>query len=67
MIELFFWSLYIFFIVELGSRQVVHFGVTCNPTDAWVTQQRREATAFGEAPWFLIRARDHMLILGGHQ
>jgi putative transposase len=50
--------LYLFFIVELASRRVVHFGVTCSPTDAWVAQQLREATAFGQAPRFLIRDRD---------
>jgi len=36
-----------FFIVDLGSRRVVHVGVTRHPTDAWVAQQPREATPFG--------------------
>jgi putative transposase len=57
-IDLVFRTLYVFFIIELGSRRVVHFGLTRNPTDAWVAQQLREATAFGEAPRFLIRDRD---------
>jgi putative transposase len=51
-------SLFAFFIVELGSRRVVHVGVTCHPTDAWVAQQLREATPFGTAPRFLIRDND---------
>ncbi len=47
-----------FFIVELASRRVVHFGVTHSPTDWWVAQQLREATPYGQAPRFLIRDRD---------
>jgi len=39
-----FRSLYAFFIVALGSRRVVHVGVTRHPTDAWVAHQLREAT-----------------------
>ncbi len=57
-IDLFFRTVYAFFIVELSSRRVVHFGVTSNPTDAWVAQQLREATPFGLTPRFLIRDRD---------
>lgn len=57
-IDLFFRNLYLFFIIELHSRRVAHFGVTRNPTDACVAQQLREATAFGDAPRFLIRDRD---------
>jgi hypothetical protein len=37
-IDLFFRNLYVFFIVELHSRQVVHFAVTRNPTEDWVAQ-----------------------------
>ncbi len=57
-VDLWFRPLYLFFIVELASRRVVHFGVTRSPTDAWVAQQFREATPFGQAPRFLIRDRD---------
>jgi putative transposase len=57
-IDLFFRNIYVFFIIELGSRRVVHFGITRHPTDAWLAQQLREATAFGEAPRFLVRDRD---------
>jgi putative transposase len=57
-IDLMFRPLYFFFVVQLASRRVVHFGVTCHPTDAWVAQQLREATALGQAPRFLIRDRD---------
>jgi transposase InsO family protein len=57
-IDLFFRQIYAFFIIELGSRRVVHCGVASRPTDAWVAQQLREATPFGLTPRFLIRDRD---------
>ena len=47
-----------FVIIEVSSRRVVHVGVTYHPGEAWVTQQLREATAFGEGPRFLIRDND---------
>src|SRR5919199_1417524 len=50
-----FRPLYAFFVIALGSRRVVHVGVTRHPTDAWVAQQLREATAFGQRPRYLIR------------
>jgi len=53
-----FRSLCAFFIVELGSRRVVHVGVTRHPTAAWVAQQRREATPFDRRPRYLIRDND---------
>ena len=56
--DLFFRQVYLFFIVELTSRRIVHFNVTAHPKDAWVAQQLREATPFGQAPRFLIRDRD---------
>jgi putative transposase len=43
-IDLFFRTIYVLFIVELGSRRVVHFGVTRHPTDAWVAQQHLHRT-----------------------
>ena len=33
-------------------------GVTRNPTDAWLAQQLREATPFGDGPRYLIRDND---------
>jgi len=56
--DLFFRTIFVFFMVELGSRRVVHFGVTRSPSDAWVTQQVREATPFGAGPRFLICDND---------
>ncbi len=45
-----FRPLYAFFVIALGTRRVVHVGVTRHPTDAWVAQQLREATPFGQRP-----------------
>jgi transposase InsO family protein len=56
--DLFFRTVFLFFIIEHGSRWVVHVGVTRNPTDAWIAQQVREATPFGEGPRFLICDND---------
>jgi hypothetical protein len=57
--DLFFRTLFVFVVIELDSRRLVHFGVTRSPDDAWVAQQLREATPFGEGPCFLIRDNDN--------
>ena len=41
-----------------ATREVVHFNVTRNPTDAWAAQQLREATPTGDGPTYLIRDND---------
>ena len=41
--DLFFRSLFAFFLTLLHSRKVIHVGVTQSPTDAWVAQHLREA------------------------
>jgi hypothetical protein len=56
--DLFFREVFLFFIIEHGSRQVVHVNVTRSPSDAWVAQQIREATPFGEGARFLICDND---------
>jgi len=56
--DLCFRPLFAFFVVALGTRRVVHVGVTRHPTDAWVAQQLREATPYDERPRFLIRDND---------
>ncbi|MEJ2737000.1 MAG: integrase core domain-containing protein [Anaerolineae bacterium] len=57
--DIFFHAIFVFVVIELGSRRLVHFGVTRSPNDAWVAQQLREATPFGEGPRFLIRDNDN--------
>ncbi len=56
--DLFFRSLFAFFIIELKSRKVIHVHVTRAPTDPWVAQQLREATPYEERPKYLIRDND---------
>jgi putative transposase len=56
--DLRFRPLHAFFVIELGSRRVVHVGATRHPTDAGVAQQLREATPFDEQPRFLILDND---------
>ena len=56
--DLLFRSLHAFFVMDLATRKIVHVGVTRHPSDAWVTQQLREATPFGRHPKHLIRDND---------
>jgi transposase InsO family protein len=56
--DLLFRALFIFVIIELETRRIVHIAVIRSPTDAWVAQQVREATPWGESPKYLIHDRD---------
>jgi putative transposase len=56
--DLLFRPLYIFIIIELKTRRIVHAAVTRNPSDGWTVQQLREATPWGKGPRYLIRDRD---------
>jgi putative transposase len=49
---------FIFIVMELKTRRIVHTGVTKFPTDEWTAQQLREATPWGKGPKYLIRDRD---------
>lgn len=49
---------YIFVVMELKTRRIVHIGVTKYPTHEWTVQQLREATPWGRGPKYLIRDRD---------
>jgi putative transposase len=49
---------YIFVLMELKTRRIVHTGVTRFPTDEWTAQQLRESTPWGNSPKYLIRDRD---------
>ena len=49
--------LYLFVIMELGSRKLIHFNVTEHPTIEWVKQQVLNA-CFEEQPTFLIHDND---------
>ena len=45
---------YVFVVMALGTREVLHVAVTRHPTLEWVKQQLREATARGAAWCFLL-------------
>jgi putative transposase len=56
--------LYVFVIMEVGSRRIAHFNVTDHPTAAWTLQQLREVIT-GEQPYrFIIHDRDSIYSTG---
>ena len=52
--------LYVFVVIEHGSRKLVHFNVTRNPSAGWTLQQLREALAFNEQYRSLLHDRDQI-------
>jgi putative transposase len=58
-LDLTFRTVFVFFIIELSSRRVVHFAVTRHPTEEWVAQQLREATPNEAHPRFIPRDHDN--------
>ena len=53
-----FRTLYVFLVIEIGSRKILHQNVTAHPTAAWTLQQFREALPGDHAYRFLIHDRD---------
>ena len=54
-----FQVLYVFVVISLGRRRLVHVGVTAHPSAAWAGQRIVEATIDAEyAPRFLVHDRD---------
>ena len=49
---------YVFVVMEIGSRKILHCDVTANPTAAWTTQQLRQAVPHDHRWRFLIHDRD---------
>jgi putative transposase len=50
--------LYVFVIMEVGSRRIAHFNVTEHPTAEWTLQQFREVITGEQPQQFLIHDRD---------
>lgn len=50
--------LYVFVVLEVGSRRLVHCNVTGNPTAAWTLQQFREVLAEKALYRFVLHDRD---------
>src|SRR5260370_5533337 len=53
-----FRTLYVFVIVELGTRRILHQNVTAHPTAEWTLQQFREALPDDHPYRFVIHDRD---------
>ncbi len=53
-----FRTIYVFVIMELGTRRILHYNVTAHPTAEWTLQQFREALANDHPYQFLIHDRD---------
>jgi putative transposase len=50
--------LYTLIVLSLDRRRVVHFEVTQNPTQVWLSGQMTEAFPWDTAPRYLLRDRD---------
>ena len=55
---------YVFVVMELRTRRIIHTRVTKYPTDKWMAQQLREATPWGQGPKYFIR--DHYKKYAAH-
>jgi transposase InsO family protein len=53
-----FRQLYVFVLMEVGTRRILHCNVTAHPTAAWTLQQFREAFPSDHSHKFLIHDRD---------
>jgi transposase InsO family protein len=53
-----FRTLYVFLLMEVGTRRIVHCNVTAHPTATWTLQQLREAIPSDHSYRFLIHDRD---------
>jgi transposase InsO family protein len=49
---------YVFVVMELGSRRLVHVNVTAHPTAGWTRQQFREVLAMPHGYRFVLHDRD---------
>jgi transposase InsO family protein len=56
-----FRTLYVFFLMEVGTRRIVHCNVTAHPTATWTLQQLREAIPSDHSHRFLIHDRDSIV------
>jgi putative transposase len=50
--------LFVFLVMEVGSRRILHYNVTAHPTADWTRQQLREAIPGDHGYQFVIHDRD---------
>jgi hypothetical protein len=55
-----FRMLYVFVVIEHGTRRLKHVNVTANPTAEWTLQQLREVIGDGGVHRYLIHDRDRI-------
>jgi putative transposase len=53
-----FRTLYVFVVLDVGTRRIVHWNVTAHPTEDWTIQQCRTAITGETGHRFLIHDRD---------
>jgi len=56
--------LFVFVMIEHGSRRLLHLNVTAHPTAAWTLQQLREALGYERRYRYLIHDRDRIFAEG---
>jgi len=55
-----FRMLYVFVVIEHGTRRLAHVNVTANPNADWTLQQLREVVGNGGGHFYLIHDRDRI-------
>ena len=55
-----FQLLFVFVVLSLERRRVLHLNVTAHPTAQWTAQQRVEALPWDRSAQYLIRDRDRI-------
>src|SRR6186997_747980 len=58
-----FQRLYVFVILDIGTRRVVHWSLTDHPTAEWTVQQFRNGLPLDGAYRFLVHDRDAIFSL----
>jgi transposase InsO family protein len=56
--DVFFRVMFIFVMIEISSRRIIHVGITHHPTDLWVSRQVVAATAWDKQPKYLVADND---------
>jgi hypothetical protein len=49
---------FVFVVMHLASRRMLHVATTTTPSADWLAQQLRQLTPFGQGPKFLLRDHD---------
>ena len=58
--------IYVFVVMQLGTRRIVHINVTTQPSLPWVKMQVRHISAFDRKPRFLLHDNDGIFGQFGH-